>query len=232
MYESVLTFLSLPLVGLIVAGLLKRGRYRVCRMFLLFVVVVYVTDVLPTLWRDRFYTSLFWLIREPLHNVLRFGVALELAYYTFRAFPGARSTARALLLFLVGSTLVAVLWATWELPRLPEYSEILSRLQPRLLNGTIWLLTGIAALILWYRLPVDPMHKAILLGWVPYLLIFTVILNLAAAYGWDEFLPKVSGIYTTAYFLLLAYWARAAWAPAGVFARGPATLTVPASQTS
>ena len=32
-------------------------------------------------------------------------------------------------------------------------------LQPRVLNGSIWLFTAIAALILWYRLPVDPFHK-------------------------------------------------------------------------
>jgi hypothetical protein len=107
---------------------------------------------------------------------------------------------------------------------------IFTRLQPRLLYGTIWLLTGIAALILWYRLPVDSMHKAILLGWVPYLLIFTAGLNLAEAYGWDELIPKVNYVHITAYYLLLVYWARAAWAPVGVQARASAKMAVPASQ--
>ncbi len=230
MYDYVLLFLALFVLGTIFTGVLRRGRFRVCRMFLLFLAVVYITDLLPIFWPERFFTSRFWLVRESLHNALRFAVALELAYFAFRSFPGARSTARALLLLLLGTTLVTVLWASWELPSLPEYSQILSRLQPRLLGGTIWLLTGIAALILWYRLPVDPMHKAILLGWVPYLLIFTTGLNLAATYGWNEFIPKANIVHTLAYFLLLSYWAWAAWAPAGAQNRAAAPLTVPASQ--
>jgi len=231
MYENFLMASSAILISAILFGLVRRGRLKICLLFVLFVNVVYLADLLPHLWPARFYTSRFWLVRESLINVLRFGVAFEIAYYAFRAFPGARSTARALVLLLLGTTLVVVLWATWELPRVPTYSEILSRLQPRLLNGFIWLLTCIAAVILWYRLPVDSMHKSILLGWVPYLLIFMVVLDRAAAYGWDEFLPKVSYVYTTAYLLLLAYWARAAWAPAGVQARAAAPRTVPAGQT-
>ena len=92
-------------------------------------------------------------------------------------------------------------------------------------------MTGIAALILWYRLPVDPMHKAILVGWVPYLLVFALGLKFLADHGWDKWLPALNYISTTAYFLLLVYWTRAAWAPAGVQARAPAPLAVPAGQT-
>ncbi len=231
MYDHFLMASSGILFSAILAGVVRRGRLRICLLFVLFVAVVYLADLLPHLWPVKFYTSRFWLVRESLINVLRFGVALELAYHVFRAFPGARSTARGLLLLMVGITLVAVLWASWELPGLPLYSEILSRLQPRLLYGTMGLLTVIATLILWYRLPVDPMHKAILLGWPPYLLVFMVVLDRAAAYGWDEYLPKMSFVYTTAYLLLLAYWARAAWAPAGVQARAPDPLGVPAGQT-
>jgi len=231
MYEQVLLFVALLPVSAIVAGVVRRGRWPVCRMFLLFLLVVLLTDLLPTIWPERFYTKSFWLIRESLHNGLRFAVALELAYRTFRSFPGARSTARALLLFLVASTLAVVLSATWGMPSVPEFSAIFTELQPRLLFGTLWLLTGIAALILWYRLPVDPMHKAILLGWVPYLLVFSVGLKLLADLGWDRWLPALNYVNATAYFLLLIYWARAAWAPAGAPARAPAPLGFPASQT-
>lgn len=231
MYEKFLVFLALPLVCTILVGVMKRGRYRVCRMFLLFLLVVCLTDLLPALWPARFYTSRFWLIRESLHNLLRFAVALELAYYAFRAFPGARSTARALLLLLVTTTLAAVLLSTWELPGLPEYSEILSQLQIGPLLGTVWFLIGIAALILWYRLPIDAMHKAILLGWVPFLMIFAVALKLAGALGWDSNIPWLNYIHTSAYFLLLGFWARAAWLPARAQDRARAPLPIPASQT-
>lgn len=213
MYQLFVLSLGLFALCATIAGLLRHRRYRVCQMFLLYLLAVLVTDLLPTVWPARFHTGSFWLVREPIHDVLRFAVALELADRTFRAFPGARSTARALLLLFVVTSLVSVVGAAWALPPLPEYSEILTRLQPPLLMGTIWLLMGIAALILWYRLPVDPMHKAILLGWVPYLLVFSAGLELARRYGWEQFLSPLNYVHTTAYLLLLSYWARAAWAP-------------------
>jgi hypothetical protein len=87
------------------------------------------------------------------------------------------------------------------------------------------LFTGMAVLILWYRLPVDTFHKAILTGFVPYLLIFTIGLNALDSYGWN-IRDLINYVHTTAYLLLLAYWAWAAWAPLAVpaVARGPAPV--------
>ena len=228
-YETVLLFLALLLIGATIVGIVKRGRLRPCRMFLLFLVTVFLTDVLPHFWPETFWNQTFYLVRESLHNVLRFAVALELAYFAFRSFPGARSTARALLLLLLSTTLASVLAASSEFAR-PEYETIIGEIQLPQLIGVVWLLMGIAALILWYRLPVDRMHKAILLGWIPYLLIFSAGLKLAAVYGWKQYIPLVNYVTSGAYFLLLAYWAHAAWAPAGATARAPAPLTLPVSQ--
>jgi hypothetical protein len=229
-YETVLLFLALLLIGATIVGVVKRGRLRLCRMFLLFLVTVFVTDVLAEFWPDRFWNKDFYLVRETLHNVLRYAVALEIAYFAFRSFPGARSTARSLLLLLLTTTLASVLGASWEFARLPDFAEIIGQIQLPQLIGVVWLLMGISVLILWYRLPVDRMHKAILLGWIPYLLIFSAGLKLAAVYDWNTYIPWVNYVTTGAYFLLLTYWARAAWAPAGAHVRAPAPLTVPASQ--
>ena len=91
-------------------------------------------------------------------------------------------------------------------------------LQPYVLAGTLWLFLAISALILWYRLPVAPLHKALLLGFVPYLLIFTVALNMLKAYGGS--VREYAGYgKNVAYLALLAYWAMVAWRlapPAGV----------------
>jgi hypothetical protein len=230
-YETVLLFLALLLIGATIVGTVKRGRFRLCRMFLLFLVTVFVTDVLAEFWPDPFYTRDFWLIRESLHNMLRYAVALELAYFAFRSFPGARSTARNLLLVLLVTTLGSVIAASWGLSSLPNFQEIIGQIQLPQLIGVMWLLMGIAGLILWYRLPVDRMHKSILLGWVPFLLIFSGGVKLAEAYDWTpSIIPWVNYVTTGAYFLLLTYWARAAWAPAGAHVRAPAPLPVPASQ--
>jgi hypothetical protein len=232
MLDSVLLFVALLLIGATCAGIVKRGRFRICRMFLLFLVTVYITDILAEFWPDQFWTRNFWLFRESLHNVLRFAVALEVAYFAFRSFPGARSTARSLLLLLLTTTLAAVLTASWELRRQPDFVEIIGQIQLPQLIGIIWLLMGITVLILWYRLPVDRMHKAILLGWIPFLLVFSGSLKLAYAYGWDDLIPKVNLVNQFAYLSLMTFWAVAAWAPAGAHARFREPVAVPARQAS
>ena len=55
-----------------------------------------------------------------------------------------------------------------------------------------------------------PLHKALLLGFVPYLLVFTVAINLLRAFGGDA--RAVAGyLKNVAYQVLLAYWVYAAW---------------------
>ena len=56
-------------------------------------------------WPRQFQTWDFWVLKESVHNLLKFGIALELTVRTFRAFPAARKTATGLVL--------AVLVLTW-----------------------------------------------------------------------------------------------------------------------
>lgn len=196
----------------ILAGLIVRGRVRRCYSFALYVLAVLVCETLITVRPTQFLRWDFWIFKEILHSVLKFAIAFELAARTFRAFPGARSTARGVVFVVVFGSLAAVLAVpTGQVPGFPELaSQILSRI----LNGTIWLFTALAAVILWYRLPVDLFHKAILVGFVPYLLVFTVALNALDAVGWQhqELASYAQGV---AYLLLLSYWARAAWRSRG-----------------
>jgi hypothetical protein len=71
------------------AGVLARGRYRVWWTFAVFVATVLVTTVMMVVWPQRFYTGTFWERKETALDFMRFAVAIELAYRTFRAFPGA-----------------------------------------------------------------------------------------------------------------------------------------------
>jgi hypothetical protein len=227
------------------AGLLVRGRYRTCPSFVLYLLVILAGDLLlllgprhldvgsalfGLLGEKGFYSRSFWLIDQLAINLARFVVALELAYRTFRSFPGARATARGVLFVLVGVTLVSVVAVTPQVSAIDpddRVKQIFGVLQPRVLNGTVWLLTGMAALVLWYRLPVDRFHKAILIGLVPYLLVFTIGLNATETYGWGNSLVQWRNlIITSAYLLLMGYWARAAWAPHAppAVARGPAPV--------
>jgi hypothetical protein len=232
--EKVLFYLELLLIGVIVTGIVKRERVRLCRMFLLFLVMVFVTDIPPLFWPERFWNQVYYLVREQLHNVLRFAVLLEIAYYAFRSFPRGRSTAGLLLLLLLATTFIFVVGSGWEMSRqLPQdYIDIIGQVQVHQLISVVSLLLGITMLILWYRLRVDRMHRAILLGWVPYLILFSLGLRLAAVLGWNAHIEQVGYFTTGAYFLLLTYWARAAWAPAGAQALFRESVAVPARQAS
>jgi hypothetical protein len=204
-FESCLTVLGEFLLGLLLAGLLAR-RLRVCYSFTLYVLVVLVCELLITGWPGRFYKMEFWLPKEILLDVLKFAVALELAARTFRAFPGARATLRGVVFLVVSGTLVSMFVG----PTPETLADLASQMLPRVVYGTIWLFTALAVVILWYRLPVHVFHKAILVGFVPYLLIYTVALKVLEEYGWD-YKDLVSRSQSMAYLLLLAYWVYAAW---------------------
>ncbi|HXB53907.1 MAG TPA: hypothetical protein VN461_03925 [Vicinamibacteria bacterium] len=208
-----------------VVGIVIRRRYRICPTFVLYLGAVLTFDLLVIFGPAWFYTRMAWVLKEVFVAALRFGVALELSFRTFRAFPGARSTARGVVLLLLAVTFVTVLAVTGDGSQStasapPTFELIAGRIQPRLVNGTIWLFAAIAATILWYRLPVDPFHKAILIGFVPYLLVFTTGLNVLDSYGWD-LRTLVNYADVGAYIALMAYWARAAWLPAAAPIQAP-----------
>jgi hypothetical protein len=211
-YQTTIAVMVLLTIPLVLAGLAARRRYGVAYTFTLYLTVVFVTELLIVGWPDVFYRKVFYLHKENAMNALRFGVALELMYRTFRAFPSAHRAARTLFLALLAMTLVMVLAVTGDQP---DANTLVNKVQPRVISATVWLLTALAGLILWYRLPVETFHKAILIGWVPYLLIFSAALNYVGDYG-PRFLIASNYVHTLAFLGLLMFWARAAWAPVGV----------------
>lgn len=211
-FQTTIAVMVLITIPIVLAGLVVKRRYDVAYTFTIYLAIVFVTDLLAVLWPATFYRKVFYLHKENALNALRFGVGLELMYRTFRAFPSAHRTARAMVLALLSAALMAVMAAT---PDQPDTHSLVTKVQPRVISASVWLFTALAALILWYRLPVESFHKAILLGWVPYLLIFSAALNYVGEYG-QQFITLTNYIHTLAYLGLLVYWAKAAWAPVGV----------------
>jgi hypothetical protein len=202
------------LVLLTLAGILARGRARMCWSFLAYLGAVLVGNSLVSFWPARFFDAWFWLVQQALYDALKMAIAVELGFRTFQAFPTAQATARRILfalLILISLVLVGVP------PRVsggsPElYGAALHDWEPRVLMGTVWLLNALALLVIWYRVPLHTYHRAILLGFVPYLLLFTTILRMLRHYGW-EILPLVQSAEPAAYMLLVGCWCYAAWAP-------------------
>jgi len=106
------------------------------------------------------------------------------------------------------ATSVALVALPWDL----TYPSALSEWEPRVLTGTIWLLNALALVVIWYRVPIHAYHKAILLGFVPYLLVFTILLRLLRHDGWN-IVPIIQTAEPAAYMLLMGWWAWAAWEP-------------------
>lgn len=207
------------LVLLTLAGILTRRRARLCWSFVTYLAVIVTCNSLATFWPERFVAEWFWILKQALYDVLKMTIAVELAYRTFQAFPRAQATARWVLFAVLVATSIALV----GVPSGASYPAVVLEWQPRVLTGTIWLLNGLALLVIWYRVPIHTYHRAILLGFVPYLVIFTTLLSLIDRHGW-EILPIVQSAEPAAYMLLMAWWAYAAWQPEPVPDVSPAVL--------
>jgi hypothetical protein len=64
--------------------------------------------------------------------------------------------------------------------------------------------------VLWYRLPLHRLHRAILRGLVPYLLIFSAANTLTLVFGWHV-REEVNLADGAAWNLMLAYWCWEVW---------------------
>jgi hypothetical protein len=221
---TILAYAGTALLALALAGIIARRRYRVWLFLALFLTVTLASTVMMLAWPERFYNSVFWQTKETALNLIRFAMALELAWRTFRAFPGALATVRWALLFVLAVTFLAVVAVSGSGT---NYDSFLAELHPRVLNGSIWLFTAIAGLILWYRLPVNAFHKAVLLSYVPYLLVFTATMNVLGSLSGKHWEGGAAVLYANqaAYLALMAYWARAAWRRVEVPTRPPELQT-------
>ena len=191
------------------AGLVYRRSWRLWYAFPLLLTVVLTHDVLIALSPARFYRGSVWRLKEGTLVLVRFAMVLELTIRVFRGFPGAMATARRVLVVIFAVTFLAVA----AIPtRQRGYVGFVGELMPRILNGTVWLFAALAVLILWYRLPVHPFQKAVLLSYVPYLLVFTVALNVLGDRGWQQ-AGWINQAHVWAYMLLLLFWTWTAWRP-------------------
>ena len=202
-----LTAAGALLAFVVLAGLVVRRRVPACRSFALYLVAVGVADLLIAVWPARFWRHDFWMVKESVHNVLKLAVAFELMIRIFQPFPTAYATARrGVILIMTG--LAALVW--FSLSAGTDYLAVVGRLNPHVNDGTVWLLVALATFCLWYHLPLDILHKAILTGLVPYLLVYSVVQRTIAALGWErgDLLNRTAPL---AYLALLLYWAAIAW---------------------
>lgn len=187
----------------VIVGILARRRQRECRSFLVYLVVIAICNTLVSFWPETFYFHSFYIRKQVAYDILKLVIALELGYAAFRSFPGALPAVRIVVLaVLVASTWFIADSAAIETDRLPWHRPVVM--------GTLWLYTAVAALVLWFRIPVTFWHRAILMGFAPYLAFFTFLGGFLASHGWDA-APLFNAIEPPAYLLVMSIWGVAAW---------------------
>ncbi|HET8648057.1 MAG TPA: hypothetical protein VFO85_21350 [Vicinamibacteria bacterium] len=200
------------------AGLVVRRRLHLCLAFVIYALVVLGCETAIALWPERFYTADFWMVKQALYDATKVAIALELAYRVVRAFPGAMRTARISALALLAGSTAIIVAGPWG-----AGYRLMAEWQPRMVFGVVSLFTLTALVVLWYNLPVQGWHRALLMGFSAYLLVFTVVLNVLRTRGWQtlEWLGLLDGV---AYLALTIWWAFASWAPDTVGVEIPATV--------
>jgi len=194
---------ALQLFGL-VGVLILRRHYQRMPLFTLYAGGGALSSVVVALH----YTRDAWMLQQVVMAALRFGVVLELIYRIFGAFPAAAAAARRVMFVILVATALTALSAS-----MPDavYTRSLAETIPRLAAASAWILTALAVLVLWYRLPLAPLPRAILMGYAPYLLIFTISLSLLFDASTEHLRPWLGYMDLFAFIGLVNYWIRVAW---------------------
>ena len=210
--SRVLTASVVILIGAILAGLVARRRAASCWSFVAYLAAVELSSVLVLLWPERFWRHDFWTFKEAVHSLLKLALVLELLVRIFQPYPSAYVVARRAVIVVVAG-LAVFLWFALSVGT--DYLALLGRVYPRVHEGTVWLFIALGGYCLWYHLPLDSLHKAILIGLVPYLLVYSVMHRAVAAVGWESgwVFNRTSPVV---YVMLLAYWTHVVWRPATV----------------
>lgn len=200
---------SLTLLALILAGLVARRLYRLCYAFPAYLLAVWLGDLLMFMWSGRFYTWNFWVAKEVVYAVLKLAVALEITSLAYGAFPQARIAVRVLVLIVLSGVLALVIAASGSGP---DFSVLAREQLRRTANGVAVVYCGVWGLVLWYRLPLHPLHGAILRGLVVYLLTFAAASTATLEFG--EGVRQAANIVEAAtWTALLTYWIWTVWRP-------------------
>lgn len=187
----------------VLAGLIARRRVRRVQSLPILLLSLLATAVVIGLW-PSVNTWRFWTIKATVHALLFLAVGFEIAARVFARVPRAAAAARRSIAVVVVLT-VAFLVA-------PPHGHPALTLVPRLLAGGAWLYLGVLVLRVLFVMPLDPLHRAVLVGFGPYMMFYALTwgrVNSRAGAEW-------AGVFNAAVFvvalmvLLVAAWRREA----------------------
>ena len=195
-----LVALGAALLALLAVTLLRRGKARESFLFTVYIIAAASFTTAFLLFPSA-YTPEAFMVKQGIYDSLLFGMSLELAIRTFAAFRGIAAFVRSALGVAVAVSTGLIMLAT---PASADYNSFM-RFQPGVSAAGIWCLAFVGLLIVWYQIPVPTFTRAIILGYVPYLMVFTVCLDLISRLGWGQ-VQNLGYLNAVAYDTVAGYW--------------------------
>lgn len=193
-------------LAILLASLVGRSLVTRCRAFAVYVGTVLVGDGSAMVWPDAFFTHNWFVARQATYTVLKFVISTELVRLMFGAFPGAARAAKATLLTVLSLTLFSLVFVPYSGGSRPVLEDLI----PRAGNGALWAMVGLGAIARWFFVPLHPLHKAILGGFVVWGVPFVLFNQLLRYTDWS-LLWLVNWTSGPAYVLLTWYWIWVVW---------------------
>jgi hypothetical protein len=201
MVTAVLMWLGPALELLIVVGLVARRRvWRLWSLAALMLALL-VPGIGVAVWPEL-RTWSFWTAKETLHAALFLVVGFEIMVRVFGRLPGAAHTARVWSSFVILVTLAVIV--------LPPYGHPALTVVPRLSAGASWIFLGILLSRLVFLVPLDPLHKAVLLSIGPYTTLYAASWGRVGTREGAAFVGLTNAL---AFVLVLGVLVVAAWRP-------------------
>ncbi len=208
-------------------GVLASGRAGLCWSFAIYLGSALLTNRLVRWWPDRFYTTSFFSGKELFFAALTVVIVLELTWSGLASFPRARRLSGALALVVATAGTIGIL-------RMDGASDYRTRIGILGTSGQLFALLALVAflgVVQWYRLPLRPWHRAIILGFLLYRGIYGVLLATLGRYGGPSY-AFVAELDRAAYAATVGLWTAAAWRPEWNDLRAQARLRAGAIQRS
>jgi hypothetical protein len=109
----------------------------------------------------------FWIAKETVHALLALALGIEVAWRVFTPLPEARRVARSSALAVGLLTVAVLIFAPHDHPAVA--------LLPALAGGLACFYAGTALTMMSFYVPADPLHKVVLLGLSPYMVLYAAI---------------------------------------------------------
>lgn len=193
-------------------GLVRERRGRRALALPAYLLTATFAQGVRLVWSDLALRWDYWALKELLLRVLMAATVVEIATRVFWQLERARRRAWMLLTLVVAAT-VLVGWQSVNLPggAAPGtwHHSLVVDVLPRLAIGTILLCLCTLGAMAHYRVPLDPLHRAVLFGVATFLLVYAGPMGSADEHVAGRFVMYY--VTPVVYIAVLCVWSWTAW---------------------